>query len=905
MSVLKDASASAIYGNRGANGVVIITTKKAKGAAKDAEIKFDAKWGSNSRLVPQYDVIKNPAEYYETQYRALYNSQYYHGASDEEAHAYAQRNLLASNNNGLGVLVYTVPEGQNLIGRNFKLNPNATEGYWDGTHLFKADDWYDEIYHNSFRQEYNLSASGNSGKMSYYGSVGFLNDGGMVDNSNFKRYTGRLNVDYQAKKWLKLTSNLSFTHRDTENPAYTSDTYGSSGNLFYYANSMGSIYPLYLRDQDGNIIVENGRKLYMTHNNSSQTRPSFQNNAARDNDFNRKKMFSDIFTGQWAAIVTPVEGLNLTAQLSATSINNRYNYLYSAFASYGAQDGIAEVEHDRTFTVNQQYLANYTHTFAEKHNIAALLGYEMYKLKTQILNGQNDHLYDPFIGELGNANGTEQKSVDSYTDNYMVQGYFTRLGYDYDNKYFINGSFRRDASSKFAPGHRWGTFWSIGGAWQINNEAFMKNVTWVDQLKLRVSYGENGNDQGMNYYAYADQFTTSYNAETKEYSITMQRMGNKDLTWETKKSWDAGLEFSLFKNRLSGSIDVYNATTSDLLWPKSLPLSSGKTVNSYYVNIGTLKNSGIEVALDGTIIRTKDLTWNVNVAIAHNHNEFTELDPGIAETGQRSSRDIIRKGGSSAQAYMVQYAGVNEYGQALYRAQFVLDKDGKRVNQEKNADGSLNQYSGDTRVNSYGEKESDYPYGVEEGLVTDISKATRYDCGNILAKWTGGFGTNLAAYGFDLSAQFSFQLGGKFYDAGYQQLMHNGQETGHAMHRDLLNAWSETNRNSDIPRLSTAAVDDPGVSSQTPQDRFLTNSNYLCLNNLSLGYKLPASWVSPLTLRSVRVYVSGENLFLLTARKGMDPRYSLGVGSMTAGSGLQSGAYSAMRSVIAGLSVTF
>ena len=905
MSVLKDASAAAIYGNRGANGVVIITTKKAKGAAQDAEIKFDAKWGSNSRLVPQYDVIKNPAEYYETVYRSLYNSQYYHGATDNEAHEYAQRNLLSSSNNGVGVQVYTVPEGQTLIGRNFKLNPNATLGYYDGTYLFMPDDWYDELYHNSFRQEYNISASGNSGKMAYYASAGYLNDGGMVDNSNFQRYTGRLNVDYQAKKWLKLTTNLSFTHRDTENPAYSSDTYGSSGNLFYYANSMGAIYPLYLRDKDGNIIEENGRKLYMTHNNSSQTRPGFQNNAARDNDFNRSKMFSDIFTGQWAAVVTPIDGLSLTAQLSATSINNRYSYLYSAFASYGSQDGIAEVRHDRTFAVNQQYLANYTRTFAEKHNVSVLLGYEQYKLKEQYLDASNDHLYDPFIGELGNTNGTEQKLLDSYTDNYMLEGYFTRLGYDYDNKYYVNGTFRRDASSKFAPGHRWGTFWSLGGAWQINKEAFMQNVKWVDQLKLKLSYGENGNDQGMNYYAYADQFSTSYNATSKEYSITMYRMGNKELTWETKKSWNAGLEFALFKNRLSGSIDVYTGTTSDLLWPKTLPASSGKTVNSYYTNIGTLKNSGIELALDGTILRQKDIQWNVNIALAHNHNEFTELDPGIAETGQRYSNSIIRKGGSSAQAYMVQFVGVNENGEALYRAQFVKDENGNRVNQEKNADGSLNIYSGDTRVNSYGEKDSDYPYGVEEGYVTDISKATRYDCGDILAKVQGGFGTNLTVYGVELSAQFSFQLGGKFYDAGYQQLMHNGLEGGHALHRDLLDAWSETNKGSDIPRLSCAAVDDPGVSSQTPQDRFLTNSNYLCLNNLSVGYNLPKAWVTPLTLRNVRVYVAGENLFLLTARKGMDPRYSLGVGSMTGGSGLQSGSYSSMRSVTAGLSVTF
>ena len=906
MSVLKDASASAIYGNRGANGVVIITTKKAK-SNQDAEIKVDMKWGSNGRLIPQYDIIKNPAEYYETVYRSLYNSQIYHGKTAEQAFDYADRNILASTGGGTGVQVYTIPDGQNLVGHDFKLNPNAKLGYWDGEYYYYPDDWYDELYHNSFRQEYNISASGATGNLNYYASVGYLNDGGQVANSKYQRYTARTNVEYQAKKWLKLTTNMAFTHNISESPSYSSDTYGSSSNLFYYANSMGSIYPLYVRNQDGSIRTENGRTVYMTNNNTNQTRPGFINNAARDNDFNRTQGYGDIFTGQWAAVVTPITGLNLTAQLSATDINSRYNYLYSAFASSGSVDGEVDVEHNRTLAVNQQYLANYTHTFAEVHNLTVLAGYEQYKIKKQNLEGYNDHLYDPFIAELNNTKGSDKKAVYSYTDNYMTEGFLGRLGYDYDNRYFLNASIRRDASSKFAPGHRWGTFWSVGGAWQINKENFMLNVKWVDILKFKLSYGENGNDQGMNYYAYADRYSTTYNNDTGAYSIQQSAMGNENLTWETKKSWNAGIDFALFKNSITGSLEVYTGKTKDLLWSKTLPASAGKTVNNYYTNIGTLLNRGIEFALDASILRTKDINWNFNIALAHNHNEFTELDPAIVETGQRYSNSIIRVGGSSAQAYMVRYAGVNSEGQAQYYAQFVLDKDGKRVNQTVDDNGVADIYTGDTRVNSYGNAAEDYPYGVEEGLVTDISKATRYDIGDILPKIQGGFGTSLSVYGVELTAQFSFQLGGKFYDGSYQQLMHNAlsSEAGKAMHRDLLDAWSPENPTSNIPRLSNASVDDPGVGSQTPQDRFLTNSNYLCLNNLSLGYNLPKSLVTPLSLRGIRVYVAGENLFLLTARKGMDPRYNLGIGSMTSGGGLASGSYSAMRSITAGLTVTF
>ena len=889
MSVLKDASASAIYGNRGANGVIIITTKKAKNN-QDAIVKFDAKWGSNSRLIPQYDIIKNPAEYYETQYRAMFNSQYYHGATAEEAYAYADKYILDPNNGGLGVQIYTVPEGEKFIGTNFKLNPNAKLGYKDDDYTYLADDWYDEIFHSSFRQEYNANVSGSTGKLNYYASVGFLNDGGQVKNSNYRRYTGRTNVEYQAKSWLKLTTNMAFTHTISQTPSYSADTYGSSTNLFYYANSMGAIYPLYMRDKDGNIMTESGRVQYMTNNNTNQTRPSFLGNAAQDNEVNDYESFSDIFTGQWAAVVTPIEGLNLTAQLSATSYNRRYTHLYSRFAqSGGSVDGAATVLHDRNLAVNQQYLANYTHTFADVHNLTVLLGYEQYKIKDQELYGSKDHLFDPFIGELNNAKDHTNEAAHSYTDHYMTEGFFGRLGYDYDNRYFVNGSLRRDASSKFAPGHRWGTFWSAGVAWQINKESFMKNVKWVDVLKLRVSYGENGNDQGMNYYAFADQYTTAYNSTTGEYSITMSRLGNENLTWETKKSWDAGIDFALFKNRITGSLDVYTGTTSDLLWSKQLPSSSGKTVNSFYTNIGAVRNSGIEFSLDANILRMKEINWNVNIALAHNKNKITELDPTISKYGQRYSNQILKVGGSLQHAYMVQYAGVNEQGQAQYwKDTYVYEKD-------ENGDPTT-----DIAVDGDGN------YVIESSeLTTNLDDATRRDCGDILPKLQGGFGTTFSAYGFDLTAQFSFQLGGKYYDGSYQQLMHNGQEVGHAMHRDLLDAWSPDNKGSNIPRLSTASVDDPGSGSQTAMDRFLTSSNYLCLNNLALGYNLPKSIVTPLTLRSIRVYVAGENLFLLTKRKGMDPRYNLGIGGYTSGGGLAAGSYSAMRSITAGVTVTF
>jgi TonB-linked SusC/RagA family outer membrane protein len=876
ISVLKDAAASAIYGARGANGVIIVTTKRAQ-KGQPAKITLDAKWGSNSRLIPNYDIITDPAEYYETQYKSMYNSIAYHGGTAAQAYAYANANLLDRNNGGLGYLVYTVPKGENLIGTNFKLNPHATLGYSDGTYTYRPDNWYDETFHNSFRQEYNVSISGSEGKLSYYTSLGYLNDGGFVNNSRYQRYTARTNVDYQAKSWLKFSTNMGFTHNDTQDPSY-GDTWGSSGNLFYITNNIGAIYPLYVRDANGNIMTESGRKVYDS-NQTGFSRPSIVGNAVRDNEYDSRKRYSDIFTGQWQAVVSPfegtvLEGLSFTANYSVQSYNSRYAVLYSTFADASATDGATDISHSRTFAINQQYLANYTRTFAEVHNVTLLAGYEQYKVKDQALEGYNDHLYDPYIGELDNALGTAKKIASSSTDNLMREGFLGRAQYDYAGKYFGSASIRRDASSKFAPGHRWGTFGSVGAAWQINKETFMQPYTWVDLLKLKLSYGVQGNDGGMDYHAYADRFSTSYNAATGQYSIKMIQKGNDNLTWESNKEWNLGLEFELLGHRLNGSIEYYHRKTTDLLYSKTLPLSSGISVSTYPVNVGAMVNRGLEISLDGTPYKDENIEWGLNFNMTTNHNEITKLDPSVAKNGIKTSSYILREGGSYLEAYMIKYAGTDKTtGEGLY------------YKDVKDANGNVT--------------------GVT--TTTDMTKATLYDLGSTLPDVYGGFGTTFKAYGFDLSAQFSFQLGGKIYDGQYQALMHNGQSAGNAMHKDLLKAWSPENPTSNIPRLSTAASDDPGSGSQTPMDRFLTSSNYLSLNNITLGYTLPKFIVHMMKLDNIRVYVAGENLFLLTKRKGLDPRYGIFSlqNSMTAGTGMASSSYASMRSITAGITVSF
>ena len=873
MSVLKDASASAIYGARGANGVILITTKSAS-STYGTDIRFDAKWGSNSRLIPQYDVISDPAQYYETHYRMMYNSQVYAGKTPEEAYAYADANIFNQNNGGLGYQVYTIPQGEKFIGTDFKLNPGAKLGYSDGEYYYIPDNWYDKTFRSSFRQEYNLSVSGSRDRLKYYGSVGYLNDGGIVNNSDYQRYTARMNVDFQAKPWLKMSTNMSYAHSDSQTASY-SDTYGSSGNIFYITNMMGPIYPLYVRDASGQIMMENGMKVYDA-NQTNFTRPSFTGNAVRDNEVNRKRNYTDFISGKLGLVATPIEGLSLTANIGLTNSNSRYNALYSRFGSQSATDGLAYVSHDRSFAVNTQVLAEYKTDFnGSMHSLDVLAGYETYTLKLQMVEGQNDHLFNPYVGELGNADGTTAKQTSSYTADYMTQGFLARAQYEYDDRYFFSASYRRDGSSRFAPGHRWGNFGSVGAAWLISGEDFMEDAWWVDMLKLKASYGIQGNDNlypssnyARKYYPYADNYTHSFNEDTGEYSTTIAYKGNMELTWESSHSFNAGVDFGFLSGLLNGSIEFFSRKTVDLLYSKDVPLSSGNPTGYYPVNVGSIVNNGFEMNFDGIIMNRTDLLWTWNLNMSHYRNRILSLDSSVSEEGIKGGNYIYKVGGSLYDAYMRSFAGVNqENGKAQWHKK-ILDSDGKWTGRSE--------------------------------ITETFADASQYELGSVLPKLYGGFGTALKAYGVDFSAQFSFQLGGRYYDGTYQALMHTSSGAGQAWHKDALKSWTKEKPSKEFPRLDG----DTSVG-QTAVSNYLISSNYLSINNITIGYTFPEKITSVLKISSLRIYVAGDNLAVLSARKGVDPRYSMGLGSLTSGSGLNSGSYSAMRTITGGVTITF
>lgn len=858
MTVLKDAASNALYGARGANGVILITTKRGK--TGDARVTFDAKWGVNKRGIPSYETVSDPGKFYEMAYSAIYNADLkgYAAAGDlTSANAYANKTMLSSSY--LGYQVFTVPNGEQLIGMDGKLNPNATLGYSDGTYYYKPDNWSDELFENNLRQEYNLSVSGANDKMNYYMSAGYLDDQGIVPNSGFQRYSARLKADYQVKPWLKMSGNISFTHYDSREQDTESGT--SNANAFYAANIMGAIYPMYIRDAEGNIMIDNrGFQRYDYGSDTNFKRKNVIPNANPLASYmlDLMKYSGDVVSGKWSADIDIWGGIKAKINIGIDANNVRstdlVNPFYGQYSETSGVGGIVSVSTQRTFSTNQQYLLTYNKTFNHIHNLDVLAGHENYNYKYQYLYGSREKIYNPNLPELNN--GIMNQSNASYSQSYATEGWLFRVQYDYDGKYFGSASYRRDGSSAFHPDNRWGNFWSVGAGWLMNKESFLENQNWIDMLKFKISYGLQGNDNLLymngyrNYQPYMDQYTLTNN--NSDFATTLYYKGNQDITWETSHSFNTGFDFAFWKGKLSGSIEYFSRKTTDMLYFK--PVASSMGYSRFPENVGSMINRGVELDLNSNIFDTKDLTWDINFNLTHFKNKVLELAPELNGQLIDGSR-IYREGESMYQLYLPKYAGVDpETGESLWALTEPNEK-------------------GETTTTSYSEASSH-----------------RFMTGDILPKVYGGFGTSLTFKGFDFSIAFAYQLGGRILDYTYQSLMSTDAQ-GSAWHVDMLNAWTPENKNTNVPRMN---VNDIYVSYSS--DRWLTSSNYLSLQNITFGYTLPKNWTRKLQVEGVRLYFVADNVALLTARKGLDPRQ---------GYVASNNVYSPIRTISGGISLNF
>ena len=864
ITVLKDAASNALYGARGANGVIMITTKKGK--AENAVVTLDAKWGVNSRATQEYDLITDPGQYYEMHYRALYNYNVRdNGLSAFDAHVTANNTLgKPASQGGLGYIVYSVPENEYLIGTNGRLNPHATLGnrvYNDGKfYTLLPDNWVDEAFRKSLRQEYNLNLTGGNNKLNFYGSLGYLNNKGIAYNSDFERYTARFKTDYQAKEWLKVGASMSYTHSD-QNDVNDGD------NLFLMASEMAPIYPVYIRDENGKIMTDENGKMYDygSGENGGAKRPASMlpaRNPLQANELNQNRTNANITTLNGFADITPLEGLKIT--LNGTVTDNEWNNTSKVQPFYGNTastypGGYISKTAYQTFTLNFQQIVNYTRQFG-RHNVSVMAGHENYRYNYNYVWGDKENMFSYFgSDELDGA--VKVISNGSSTSHYNTEGWFSRAMYNFDEKYFLSASYRRDASSRFHPDHRWGNFYSVGGAWTMNKENWF-DVSWIDMLKIKASWGQQGND-AIGDFRYTD--TYSINNIDGKVALVQSSVGNPDITWETNSNFNTGLEFDIFKSRISGSVEYFRRKTTDMLCFVYVPMSGG--YGGSYDNVGDMMNKGVELDLHFNVLRTKDFNWDINLNATHYRNKVLML--------QEDNKKNILDG------HPGYVNGSYFYGEGLSVHTFRLKK-----------------YAG---VSASGESQW---YKVDEStgettVTTSNSNATYFNCGTSDPDLYGGFNTTLNFKGFDLSVNFNYSIGGKAIDYGYMAFMTNPSNgyTGFAFHKDLLDAWSETNTNSNIPRFQYA-VKDEDTSSAGLSDRFLTDASTLTLQTINLGYTLPKNWVSKIGLSNLRIYVSGDNLYYWSKRKGFDPRGSFWGATSTS-------SYSPIRTFTGGLTIQF
>ena len=867
MTVLKDAASNSLYGARGANGVVMITTKKAR--SREATITVDAKWGVNARAVKNYEYITDPALFYETHYNALKNYYVDSGYSTVDAHARANRNLTGSaNEGGLGYQVYTVPAGQEFIGANGKVNPRATLGrhlVFEGEEYYiRPDDWTDAAFRSALRQEYNVSIAGSTEKTSIYASFGYLDDQGIVENSDMDRFTGRIKVDYQAKKWLKMGVNANYA-RFHYNKVDDGGAGNSSGNIFAYTTLIGPIYPLYIRGGDGRVLyTEEGIKRYDYGKNAGMERSIFtDSNAISESQLNTDQNEGNAFNGTAYFDISFLRDFKFTFNAGVTLDETRSTDIRNPyFGQFASEEGLVSKGHGRHMEYNTQQILNYTKQIGA-HNLNVMAGHEYYNEKNTSLAAAKSHMLTQDNDELAGAI-IDMQTGNSARDEYNNEGWFARVMYDYDNRYFFSASYRRDASSRFHHNHRWGNFWSLGGAWILSREAFMQGTeSWLDNLKVKASIGSQGNDNIGNF-----RYTNTYSIENAngQVATVFNSKGSEKITWETNSNFNAGVEFGFCKGLLTGGIEYFLRRTTDMLLSFPVPPSMG--YSSYYANVGDMRNSGIEIELNVSPIRRQHVQWDININLTHLRNKITMLPPERRGTtvegyeGYVSGTSFYGEGLPMYTFYMKKFAGVSDEGKSMW----YMDE----VDDAKNPTGR--------RVTT-----------------TDYSKASDYLCGNPIPDLYGGFGTSVSFYGFDLSVAFNYQIGGLAVDSGYQASMYSpaNKSTGQNWHKDMLKAWSPQNASSNIPRLQYEDQDQNALS-----DRFLMDASYLNLQNINFGYTLPQRITQKFGVERLRIYLACENVWYWSKRQGFDPRYSY------SGSTSQA-AYSPVRTISGGINLQF
>ncbi len=815
ISVLKDASSSALYGSRAANGVVIITTKK----GRSEKIQFVAKvnYGVSVRGIPEYDRV-NAYDYYPLLWEAYRNSVL---TTTTPAITLDAANLKATNDIK-GLLVnnpFNVADNA-IVGTDGKLNPAAKLLYTEDL------DWAKAIARVGHKQDYSVSASGATNKADYYFSIGYMKEQGYSIKSDMNRATARINMNVQPTKWLKAGVNLSGT---SSKSSITNDD-SSTGyvNPFFFSRDIGPIYPIYQHNADGSYLLdEQGQKLYEWDKRGASGSPG--RHVIAETLWNDNMNRRNVINSRTNAEITFIKGLKFSVNLGY----DLRNQLDSRYDNTKVGDGAPAGRSNATVyfyeTINFNQLLSYQNSIGN-HNFNLLAGHETYDRSYEYVYGMKQGIIAE--GNTKLVNFTTINSFTGYSGNYRTEGYFARADYNYYNKYYVSASFRRDGTSKFAPQSRWGNFWSLGGSWRLDQENFLKSSPAIDLLKLRLSYGLVGNDGTDSWYPWQSVYDINRYGNAPGF-IQSTSAGNDKLQWEVNKSFDVAIDYGFFKNRITGSIEFFHRISDNLLFSVPLPESSG--VLAQWQNVGCMYNQGIEFQLGADIIRSRDFVWNTLLNASHVENKITRLPEGQPEIISGTKK--LSVGHSIYDFWLYDFAEVNpETGDAMYYKDI------------KDAEGNVTTQRGD--------KTNDYALADEYYVGTSIPM--------VYGSWSNTFSYK----GLELSVLLTYQLGGKIYDSAYIRLM--TPTYGGSLHADAHKRWKVSGDVTDVPRLDNSR----NAYQYAASSRWLTDASYLGVRNATLSYSFPKKVCEKLTLSGLSIFVNGENLYSFTARKGMNPQYN-------------------------------
>ena len=855
ISVLKDASANALYGHRGANGVIIVNTKKGKKGG--INVTADLSLGLVQRATSDYDFLTEPADYYAAAFLASRNNLVVNeGFTAEDASAAAAKNLI-SDVDGLG---YQIGYNNYDVTDDMVIDP-ATGKVRSGANLLYHDNWADYLFDDALKTKAYLSVSSGTDKSSYFLSFGNEQNQGYAIKSGFDRTSLRFSTEQYVRNYLEIGGAVNYAHTNQDAPIqdYGSGTYA---NLFNWARIVAPIYPVFSYDADGNVVEVNGEKAYDfgdgkyspwvrtlggTQNPYGVTLENIQNNVYEN------------VVGKIYGTFRFMDGFYFTYNGSAEArlgTLTEFNTPIGGDAANAGGRGYATST--KGFTINHQQLLGYEKDYGI-HSVSALVGHESADYNFRYLRA---HKTNFLLSDQAFLDGAVIiQDVDNFERDYKVEGYFSRLSYEFDQKYAVNLSFRRDASSVFAEENRWGNFWGAGVSWNLAKENFMEGIDWMDHLRFKASYGQLGNDIVIypssairNYYPFRDQYEVVKNGD--DVGIKLVYLGNKDLTWEKSANMNLGFESRFLNNRIGLDADFFMRKVTDLLYNKPLPMSSGAP--SIPENIGDMQNIGFELSLSATVVKTRDLVWDVVLNGTHYTNEITALPQDFIDDG------IYRlvEGRSRYDYFMKEFAGVDpETGDALFYVGGIDEN------------GELN--------------------GEERETTPDYASADEYYLEkSAIPDFYGGIGTNLEYKDFDFGINLTFQYGGYGYDGVYYNLF-DGTQHGQNFVREVLeNTWTPENTDAALPRVDAA-----DGTSYYGSSLYLIDASYLSLRNISLGYTLKHAALKKAGVSSIRFYGVADNVYLWSQRQGFDPRLSL--------TGLSSNEYSIMRTLTAGLKINF